>query len=330
MKFMNQVKYLNGLRHIRHANFEGEGGGGGGGGGGSDDPTFASALPEEYREHAAFKDFKDLGGLAKSFLDTQAMVGGSIRIPGEDASDEIRTDFNNKILEKAPHLMHRPNFDDAEQTTNFYKGLGVPDESSAYEIPEATAPEGVNYDPESLIPFKEIAKKHNLTAGQFKGVMEDFQAMSFGTAQAQNEAQKTAIGELAKEWGHAYEGNMKTAINIAEKTGAPETVIEGMKNGTMPPGMVKYFHTLAAKFGKEGTDLGDDNNDGGDPNALAPAEAQYQLNEILGNKEHAYWNAKDPNHAAARKKAMELTLMANPGMSSDEGDLYKSTTVING
>jgi len=323
MKFRNQfMKYKINMK-------DGGGEGGGGEGGGSDDPTFASTLPEEYRENAAFKDFKDIGGLASSFVNLQSMIGNSVRIPGEDASDEDRTAFNDKLREKVPALMSRPNFDDAEQTANFYKDLGVPDEAGSYEIPQVDIPEGVNFDPESLIPFKDIAKKHNMTPGQFKGVMEDFQAMSFANATAQNESQKTAMGELATEWGHAYEGNMKTAMNIAAKTGAPESVIEGMKNGHVPPNMVKYFHSLASRFGKEGTDLGSDNSDNND-GKMAPGEAQAQLNEMLDNKQHAYWNSKDPNHEHAKKKAMALTLMANPGMSTDAGDLYKSTTVING
>jgi hypothetical protein len=320
---------MNGLRRLTHAHFEdgtGDGGGGGGGGGGGED-DWRSALPEEMRTHAALQDFKDIGGLAKSFIDNQAFIGNSIRIPGEDASDEVRSEFNNKILEKVPALMPRPDFDNEEQAANFHKSLGVPDSEEGYEIPEVEIPDDVKFDRETLAPFKAIAKKYNLTPGQFKGVMEDFQAMSFANAQASNKSHAEAMEGLATEWGQAYDQNMKIAQDIAEKTGAPEGVIEGMKNGDIPPGMIKYFHSLAARFGKEGNDLNSHENhhDG----KMTPDEAQYKLNEILNNKQHAYWDSKHPNHMGARKKVMELTAAANPQMSTDANDLRNRTTVIN-
>jgi hypothetical protein len=42
-------------------------------------------LPEDLQNDPALKDFNDLPSLAKSFKETKAFVGSSIRPPGPDA-----------------------------------------------------------------------------------------------------------------------------------------------------------------------------------------------------------------------------------------------------
>ena len=54
-------------------------------------------LPEEIRDSPMVKEAPDLATLAKQAIDYQRMSGNSIRIPGEDASDEAITDFRGKL-----------------------------------------------------------------------------------------------------------------------------------------------------------------------------------------------------------------------------------------
>ena len=49
---------------------------------------FRSSLPEDLREEASLADIKDVGSLAKSYVNAQRMLGSSIRIPGQDAGEE--------------------------------------------------------------------------------------------------------------------------------------------------------------------------------------------------------------------------------------------------
>ena len=48
--------------------------------------SWHSGLSDEYRGNESLSQIPDLNTLAKSYLDAQQYAGGSIRIPGEDAS----------------------------------------------------------------------------------------------------------------------------------------------------------------------------------------------------------------------------------------------------
>ena len=59
--------------------------------------NWRDSLAEDLRSEPSLKDFKDINSLAKSHVSAQKMLGGSIRIPGEDASDEARQEFYSKL-----------------------------------------------------------------------------------------------------------------------------------------------------------------------------------------------------------------------------------------
>lgn len=62
-------------------------------------------LPDELKAEPALKDIPDVVTLAKAFRDTKAMVGSSIRLPGEDEAS--LKEFETKIVERVPKLKER-------------------------------------------------------------------------------------------------------------------------------------------------------------------------------------------------------------------------------
>ena len=93
-------------------------------------------LPEELKGHKGLADVKDVNGLAQQFLDGQAMIGNSIRVPGPDAGTEALAAFHTKLSDKVPGLIPTPDRDNPEQMNALYKQMGRPDDVMGYEHPE--------------------------------------------------------------------------------------------------------------------------------------------------------------------------------------------------
>jgi len=48
----------------------------------------AALLPEDIRSDPSLQSFSDFGGIAKGFIETKALVGRSIQLPGKDSKPE--------------------------------------------------------------------------------------------------------------------------------------------------------------------------------------------------------------------------------------------------
>ena len=63
-------------------------------------------IPEEYRDNEALKQFNDIGALAKSYVETKALQGQSIRIPPESAGPEAKAEYRAGIDEETGFHQH--------------------------------------------------------------------------------------------------------------------------------------------------------------------------------------------------------------------------------
>jgi hypothetical protein len=282
---------------------------------GGESSDWRSMLPEDIRNSPALADFKDVGTLAKSFVDTQAYVGNSIRIPSEEASEEQRAEFIQKLQSRVPELMIRPDFSDENQSKEFFRTLGMPEKPEEYEVPEV---EGLQL-PEDRVNFlREVAHKHGVTNDQFKGFMaEVLQADARGIQQQQEKTQQS-MQTLKQEWGMAFDERVNAAKAVAKETGAPEALIDAIENNSVGGEVYKWLYQVGTQLGSEGINSP---NISGRSTLMSPAEATERVNEIMANRKHPYWNAHDPQHKEAVKKVVELMKLANPDSSHDTGDL---------
>ncbi len=79
-------------------------GGGGPGGGGLVDPNepppggdnpFLDQFPDDIKKDSTMQPIKDMGGLAKSYINSQRLLGKNrIALPGENSTDQERSDFH--------------------------------------------------------------------------------------------------------------------------------------------------------------------------------------------------------------------------------------------
>lgn len=280
--------------------------GGDGGNTDSGSESWLSAVSEEYRPQLEKNGIKDVGGLAKQFVDLQSHLGNSIRVPGPDAGDEDKAAFYEKIQKHAPDLMPKPVDDDSKAA--IWQSLGKPGEASEYdvEVPEALSQA---IGDERIEQFREIAHKHNLTKDQFQGVVGEILAADAQNYEAAVNAQKEGQNALRTKWGDAYEQRMGEIAGMMEQTGAPESLTKAVQEGNIDAAALEWIHGLHGRMDQdEGQNLSRDQGQG----RLTPDEAENQLQEILNNRQHAYWDAGHPDHQRAIEKVTKLGRAARP------------------
>jgi hypothetical protein len=146
------------------------------------------------------KDWTEVGPtLAKGYVETKKMVGGSLKIPKEDATPE-------------------------EQAA-FYTALGRPETPDKYAVTVPEFPEDVpnpltgkgpiTLDPVVFKDFLGRAHEIGLSPKQAQGVMDWYGQYILNTADKFTEAaaqhRKVAEVTLKKEWGASYQRNVNLA-----------------------------------------------------------------------------------------------------------------------
>jgi uncharacterized protein YukE len=279
----------------------------------SDSPqTLQEMLPEDLRNDPSLKDVQDVGTLAKMFRDTKAMQGNSLRIPGEDASEEDWQQFYSKVAERAPGIMPKPDFDSEEQRVEFYKSLGMPEQPSEYEIPEM---EGIQMDDDRVEFLQSAAHDIGLTKKQFHDVMAKVLEKDAADIQSQQQARDQKMAELKQEWGQAFDKYAGYAEQLRQQY-LPFIPAEQMGAETL-----RGLAQLAEAMGGEGAEV---LNQSSASDSVTPEEAQNQINEIYNNRQHPFWNASDPGHSDALQRMLKLQKAANPGASTTVSALRAS------
>ncbi len=253
-----------------------------------------TSLPDDIRSAKAFDSVKDVGSLAKQFLDAQSHIGNSIRIPGEDAGQEAVDAFHQKVMTKT-NLMVKP--DTPEEYQKVFQSMGMPEASDGYTMPEGI--EAANYE-----HLRDLAHNASMTDKQFANVVESVSKLDQAALESQQATLNESRGATQKEWGAAFDRNESEAIALLEATGAPESVVDIAKKGGIDGDSLKWFYALSQKMSAgEGNAASQDK---GGNNVMTPSEAASQLDEIMGNTGGPYWNPGHPRHKEMQDKAMRL------------------------
>ena len=300
-------------RHVLRAPEGGEGGSGGGGStltgtppAGGTPPTagtppaggatdWRGSLPEDLRSHPALTDIKDVGGLAKSFVHAQSMIGADkIVMPKPDASPAEMADFYNK--------------------------LGRPGAAEGYKFSETTV-EGVPKDEATQKWARDIFHKHGLTQKQADGLYQDYVAKVGGDMKSMQEARgaqrEQALEQLRGEWkGNEFDVNVQLAQRAVKTFGSEELVkyLNDSGEGDNPM-LIKLF----ANIGKQ---LGEDQAFGGRSSqsgfVAGPEAAKAEIGKLQTDTDFqkAYMNKDAPGHKEAVDRMERLFKVAYPGKVS--------------
>lgn len=288
----------------------GEGGAGGRGG----EVNYFDLLPENVKDWDEYKNAKDPESFWQQIESHRKYIGQSIRIPGPDAGKEDWEAFNKKLADKVPDLMRTPNPEDAESMEQFYARMGRPESPDKYVAPEVKDADGnpvENFQAPLLEPFKEVAHAEGLSQKAFESIVKKINDHTI----AQNlealdrlDSERKAISD---EWGAAEDKNYKIIANFAKLTDAPEHVHGLIANKEIDSATANWL-LKAAKAAHDPEYRRSIEDDSFSSGAITPAEAAQQINEIMNNKQHPYWNKMDPGHRDAVAKVRELHILKDP------------------
>jgi hypothetical protein len=264
--------------------------------------NFVEGLPPEIQSLGMARDSTSPDAFWKRVLDNNTYAGQSIRVPTENASDEERSQFHEKLRNKVPDLMITPSLDDQDSVTAMMQTLGMPSEANAYENIEG---ENIAFSDGQQESIKQLALKAGLTRAQYKALAQSIGEDSFNMQGKQQAALEASENTLKAEWGLAAEAKYKQAVEFAKNGGAPESLVQKLEGRTADASTVMWLSGLANQVSEAPNATSQAN---GTPQTLTPYEASEQIREILSNKEHGYHNG-DPR---ARSKMHELMRAANP------------------
>jgi hypothetical protein len=238
---------------------------------------FLNMIPEELREHPSISPIKDVENLARSYVNAQRLIG----------ADKIAVPVN-------------PTDEDLDR---IYDRLGRPESPSEYGIEV----DGNVITEELATDYADIAHKLRLTPDQAKGVLDYYKSsveqsgeQSLELAEA---AKEQPVESLRGEWGRAFDQKVEAAAKVAQEFADPEmfniTLADGSKLGDNAE-FIKAFAKIA-DF-RQSVTSEDTVAEMSQSNVMTPATAQAEIDAIMNDRSHAYWDRKNP---IARNKAVE-------------------------
>ena len=245
-------------------------------------------IDEQYRDQESLKQFDSVADLAKSFVETKAMVGNSIRIPSKDAGSDAYEEYLNKIINADPTLMKKPNFEAKDQSREFYRTMGLPEEFSKYENPE-----GMKLPDDVEAEMRELLYSASLTNSQYQKIMAAFSDRQAQTTTMQNDMQETGMSDLKGKWGQALDDRIKAAQRTNEEfyPGRDFTVLTGKE--------IESLYTISAAMTGKGAPAAGDA--GGIPaDAMTPQEAIDRADEMMNRARN------NTNGELSREQVMDL------------------------
>lgn len=277
-------------------------------------------LPEDIKTNGALNEVTTIDQMATMIVNGRRLQTNQISIPGEDASPEKRAEFLNDLQTKIPDLVY---VGEGVDMSNVYDRMGRPKDHTEYEIGDIPDPLKENFS-----TLSQKAHAAGLSKAQMKAVadtiLEDFNASASESAAATDAEQK----KIQAEWGEASEGKQKAAADFAKRLGFNDQFAGAIEDGALGLDNMKAFDKMMSGFDSPGPRIGDEHGAGG-PATLTPGEAELKLEEIMGNREHPYWDGANIAHKAAVNKVIELTRMADAGKKPTEVDKFRDALMGN-
>jgi len=273
------------------------------------------ALPEDIRDSGVLADVKDIASIAKMAVDLRKLSSDHIRIPGESASTEDRQAFLDDMMEKVPELVAVPK--DGSKDT-LYKRLGRPDEATGYDLGDI--PDPVK---EKFAPLTAKAHELGMTNEQMKGIADSLVTDFNASSDAQKTAFETEQATMKQAWGQTYDSKLSKLSHFAKQTGFTDDFVNAVGAGEIEASNMQALDKIMGGYEGGGIEIG---KQPGDPaSGITPMQAEEQLEEIMGNKESAYYDVSNPAHKSAVAKVHELVTAAESGKKQTEADVFRQS-----
>jgi len=244
---------------------------------------FLESLNDDLRGEIDKAGFKDINGLAKSFLDTQKMVNQRVAIPGDLATSE---DYDK-----------------------FYKKVGRPDEAAGYELQN---PEGyANEEAEASFRAKAFANglSKKQAADMYSHIADSSVQANNAATGASQEVRDAAESQLRGVWGNDYDKHMATSAGAIERF-FDDNSIDAVKSlAASNPG-------VAAALARIGSSIGEDNNSGNrsgvNMGGMSADEAWKAIRVHQNDPKSPYRDKSNMGHQDAIQEVAELFKIVTP------------------
>ena len=249
--------------------------------------SWKEAISEEFREDPNIAKFTEIDALAKSYINATRMIGqDKVAVPNNNSTDG--------------------------QWNEVYDKLGRPESPDKYKL-EANS-DVVPLDESAIKQFAENAHQLGLNNKLAQGILEFYKNSMEGSVQ-QNQvdmetAQANAEQELRKEWGRAYEDNIKKAGAVAKANMDANILDMQLKDGTRlgdHPAIIKGFANIANLMSEDKlvSTESESVSQGVDYNA--------EISKIVNDRDGPYWNKAHPDHDKVVQQVFTLRTMMNNG-----------------
>ncbi len=206
---------------------------------------------------------KSLTDVLTSHVEAQKLIGGSIRLPNEKDSPEVREAKLKDIRAKV--------------------GLNPPESPDKYDLGELPKIEGFQWDDNKLASAKSEMHKAGFTNDQVKAALKIFseQVSTMNPPLNPEESKAKLIEEYGSE--SMYTRNMAAAQKAVRQFG-DDSFVEWFEQTGL--GNHPEFIKFVAKIGRELSEHGA--ADGSVSTVMTAAEAQKKVHEILNDKNDVY------------------------------------------
>jgi hypothetical protein len=235
-------------------------------------------------------DVGSVEDLAKGYVNAQQMIGGSIRIPGQDAGEGDWEKFYDRFSEVPGLTRYDPN-----DLTSLYEAAGMPEDIDGYGL------EGVDQD------FLTLAHAAGLNRDQVETILAYQDLESSDAGEAEEREIEAGVNTLRSEWGLSFDRKVEEgqrAVAFLEQTAPGLSEALDATGAGNHPAMIRLFQALGANL-QEGEGFSGTH---GASSAITPSEALAQIAEIQNNPKHPYHEGNQE----ALDKYLELHRFAHP------------------
>ena len=248
--------------------------------------SWKEAIPEDLRNDPNISKFTELEALAKSYINATRMIGqDKVAVPNNNSTDD--------------------------QWNEVYNKLGRPESPDKYKLEVKS--DVVPLDDGAIKSFAENAHKLGLNNKQAQGILEFYKESMEGSVQQSKvdteTAQANAESQLRKEWGRAFDDNIKRAGAVAKANMNPQILDMELKDGTRlgdHPEVIKGFANIANLLSEDklvGTES---------ENVSQGVDYQSEISKIVNDRSGPYWNKSHPDHDKVVQQVFTLrTMMSN-------------------
>jgi len=247
--------------------------------------SWKETISEEFRNDPNISKFTEIDALAKSYINATRMIGqDKVAVPNENSTDD--------------------------QWNEVYGKLGRPESPDKYKL--ETNSDVVSLDEGAIKSFTENAHQLGLNNKQAQGILEFYKNSMEGSAQQARvdteTAQANAEAELRKEWGRAYDDNIKKAGSVAKANMNPQILDMELKDGTRlgdHPEVIKGFANIA-------NILSEDKLVGTESESVdRSTDYEAEISKLVNDRDGPYWNKSHPDHDKVVQQVFTLRTMLN-------------------